>query len=258
MIMTQRLIQCRMEHKYVLWSGEVVRFLARLGPVLSDSRFRRDHGWITTVYFDRPDGHLTRKVLACPSRCLKLRLREYFTAEGVPSSPFVWIEIKERDGATSRKSRFQLHKRLVARFLRSDVGDAEILACQGPMADPYKVLGEIRRVRDISDDRELVPVGAVAYRRLALEGGDPVSRLTLDQEVSYHRGPFALYESNPSLERERLGSATHEEKAAIVELKVRGPTSPSWCDAPLRTARPAEYSKFQVLSALSVSERPVD
>lgn len=258
MIMTQRLIQCRVELKYLLWNHDVVRFLSSLGGALADPSFRRDHGRITTVYFDRDDGLLTRNVLASPERNLKLRLREYFSPAGISSSPLVWIEIKERDGITSRKSRFQLHKRLVRRFVEGTLRETDVLGCQGPRAERGRTVQAVRRARELADGSPLVPVGAVSYRRLALEGGEPGARLTLDQDVTYHRGPFDLYESVASLERDVLGPPAIQEPSAIVELKFRGTRPPGWCERGLAEARPVEYSKFQVLSAIALSEAGLD
>lgn len=255
--MSDTLIQCRIELKYLLWDDEVDALRAALRPLPSDPRFRRDEGRIATVYVDRADGFLARQAVDSPGWNLKLRLREYFTPEGLPSSPFLWVEIKERAGTTSWKSRFQLHKRLVSRFLRGELDEGLVLTCQGAGVPAGKVLGAISRIRDFASGGELVPVGAVTYRRLAIEGGDPLARLSLDEDIAYHLGPLPLDDSNPMLPPGALGPAALEERAAVAELKYRGRSIPGWCAPGLADARASEYSKFQILSALALSEQVV-
>jgi hypothetical protein len=258
MLTTQWLIQCRIERKYVLRDGEIDQVRSALRPLLSDPRFRRDQGWITSVYFDRPDGFLTRNALSNPGRNLKVRLREYFTSEGLPDSTFVWIELKDRDGSMSRKNRFQLHKRLVAQFLRGTLDEGVVLTCQGRVSDPAKVVEAVRRIREVAEEGELVPVGAVSCRRAAIEGGEPLARITMDEDVTYHLAPVALYDSIPSLDRESLGPVALHEPASIVELKFRGSSPPAWSQKVLGKAAPVDYSKFRVLSALAFCEQRVD
>lgn len=253
MVTSRCLIQCRVERKYLLEDRDVPHFLSSLGPVLSNSEFRKDQGRITSVYFDRPDRVLSRTALSSPSCNMKVRLREYFSPAGVPSSPFVWIEVKDREGATSRKNRFQLHKRLIGGFFRGEVDEGTVLTCQGGAVDPDRVVDAVRRIRGLADGEELVPVGSVSCRRLALEGGNPRARVTLDQDVAYHLPPLTL-----SLDRESLGVAALEERSSIVEIKFRGRSSPDWCRRGLGNAAPAEYSKFRILSALALCEQRVD
>src|SRR6185436_2188096 len=109
------LVRRRIELKYLLPAAKT-RELRAVLTAEPGQHFRRIGGWVTTVYFDLPDRRLARAAMERPEENLKLRLREYFDDEGAPCSPFVWIEIKERQGSSSRKSRFRLHKRLVAPF----------------------------------------------------------------------------------------------------------------------------------------------
>jgi len=132
------LVRRRIELKYLLPAAKTRELRAVLtaepGP-----HFRRIGGWVTTVYFDLPDRRLARAAMERPEENLKLRLREYFDDEGAPCCPFVWIEIKERQGSSSRKSRFRLHKRLVAPFLRGAADLTSILTCQTTGTDPSGV-----------------------------------------------------------------------------------------------------------------------
>jgi hypothetical protein len=100
----------------------------------------------------------------------------------------VWIEIKERRGDASRKSRFRLHKRLVSPFLRGEADLAIVLTCQGPETDATAVCEAIQRIQDLGGEI-WAPLGAVRYRRCSIEGGSPAGRVTLDDRISYPPGP---------------------------------------------------------------------
>jgi len=256
MLMTERCRFSCMELQYVLWAEEVEPFLARLRPPGLRATLRSDRWWISTVYLDRPDRSLSTGALACPEVRTELRLREYFTPEGEAVSPFVWVESKGQTGRSSCLTRFQLHRRLIPRFLGGDLDDEEILEGQPRFIERDRVLPAIRAVRDVSGSGSLVAAGAVSSLRLALEGGNPQARITLDRDMAYHLGPLPLSGKEPSLKRDRLGLPALEEPSGVVEIKYRGFRRPTWCEQRLDPAAgPMEYSKFQILSALGQSDR---
>lgn len=189
-----------MELKYLLSPDETDRVVARLRA----SGFPATDGLIRTTYLDRPDGRLSRQ--AGEPRNVKLRIREYG-----PAPRWLWVDVKERDGQVSSKCRFRLDPRLLDRFLDGDeVDDSQAF----------------RRARQVAGG-PLVPVGSVTYRRLAVEGGDPLARVTIDREIVYVVG------ETPVL----------EERASILELKYGG--GACWFQP---EAEPVEYSKFKVLT----------
>ncbi len=245
------LVRDRTEIKYLLSPAEGRDLLDRLHEA---PEFERQDGWVTTVYFDRPDLFLTRRAIGSPAANLKVRLREYLTVQDRPRSPFIWVEIKERDRQASRKLRFQLHKRLVRGFLAGEVDLGVILTCQD--CAPAEAVEAVRRIREVAQGR-LDPVGAVRYRRESIQDRLREARLTVDREITYHRGPLDLYDAWGALDREAAGPAAWEEPGTVAELKYRGAKPPRWCGALLGGAPPAEYSKFLVLSQLSASEASV-
>jgi VTC domain-containing protein len=255
MLMTERCSLSCVETKFLLWPDEVRPFLEGIEGFLSDPSVRRDEWRITTVYLDRPDGFLARSALACPELHVELRLREFFTLDGGPISPFIWVESKVQDRTLSSVNRFQLHRSLVPRFLRGDLSDDEIVGCQERYVESDRVLRAARAVREVVGSRKLQPAGAVTYRRSTFEGGSPLARLTLDREISYHLNPLPLVESKASLERNRLGPAALEETACVVEVKHRRSRPPDWNDGRADPPGPVEYSKFLIVSALAQSER---
>jgi hypothetical protein len=245
------LLRRRIELKYLLWPHESEAVLSRMRSALRDPRVRSTDGLIRTVYLDRPDGLLTRTASARPLRCVKLRVREYFTPEGESASPSLWIEVKERDGRLSAKRRFRLDRHLAGALLEGALDEEAVLGCQDAWADPGPAVGAWRRLREVSGAGALFPVGAVVYRRLAVERGDPVTRITLDREISYHVDHL----DREAPEWEPLGPPALREKASILEVKYRGGGPAAWCGPVPGEAGPVEYSKFGVLSALLASER---
>jgi hypothetical protein len=240
-------VRDRTEWKYVLTPEAAEQVMEA-----SKGRFlRRQDGWVTTVYFDRPDLELTRRALQSPLKNQKIRLREYFTPDDEPLSPFVWIEIKERERLSSRKRRFQLHKRLVPGFLSGDLDFSVILTCQS--GSPAPALEAFRAVRELAEG-PLIPLGAVRYRRRSLEGGVPEARLTLDRQISFYRGPIDLYVGARALDAGSVGKPLWGEPVAVVEVKTREAEPPTWCAAALRGVLPEAYSKFGVLAQLRAAE----
>jgi hypothetical protein len=246
------LVRRRIELKYLLPSA-TTRELRAVLTADPGSEYRRIGGWVTTVYFDLPDRRLARAALERPEENLKLRLREYFDDEGAPCSRFVWIEIKERQGSSSRKARFRLHKRLVGPFLKGESDLADILSCKEAGSDPSSVCETVQRIHDLAGDA-WTPFGAVRYRRCSIEGGSPAGRLTLDDRISYHLGPIALYETHAALDRRALGPAAGEEPSGVLEVKHASDALPAWCRRHVDGRDPAEYSKFLMLSKLSFAE----
>ena len=114
-----------------------------------------------------------------------------------------------------------------------------------------KALGvPVQRIHDLAGDC-WIPSGAVRYRRCSIEGGSPAGRLTLDDRISYHLGPLALYEVHESLDRRALGPVAGEEACGVMEAKHGGGALPEWCRRLVGDRASAEYSKFLMLSRLS-------
>jgi hypothetical protein len=255
MLMTERGSLTCVETKFLLWPDEIPPFLRGIDGFLSDPSVRRDEWRISTIYLDRPDGFLARSALACPELHVELRLREFFPPDGRPLSPFIWVESKVQDRTLSSVNRFQLHRRLIPRFLNGDLDEEEIVDCQERHVEPDRVARAARAVREAAGSRRLRMTGAVTYLRSTFEGGSPVARLTLDRGISYHLDPHPFSAGGASLERDRLGPASLEETACVVELKHRRSRPPDWNDGRSDPPGPVEYSKFVILSSLALSER---
>lgn len=234
MDMENDITHTRVELKYIVPAAQVEEIVARM-PALES----RSYG-VATVYYDRPDGGLTRTAVENPTRCTKVRTREY-----LDGSPYVWFEVKTRAGAWTRKARFKVEKAAVGFIL--DGGDASKapLACACP--ECLRQVGEARRcLGEISIGR-FVPVGVVCARRRTFGNADTALRFTLDRDIGYFRAPGRLYDGGIALSPEALGPALWSERDSVLELK-HGGRAPLWCGSVLRGLQPSAYSKFRTLA----------
>jgi len=231
----------RVELKYRLSSGSAEALIA--GFRAPDRSLEVRSSWVATAYLDLPDRRLLWGARSDPGTAIKLRVREYFDAEGNSRSPIVWIELKECEGNCSRKYRFPLLKTRVPKFLDGTLDTAEILSAG--QADEAVVSEAVRRIRNVAVGA-VAPVGAVRYRRFSVEGGEPHARLTVDEDISYHAGSGVT-----------LGPGLLREQGAVAEVKYADGPTPEWCRGLLGSRRPEEYSKFGVLARLILSEATV-
>jgi len=227
MRLTQDLSRSRVETKYGVTAEDVPALLDRI-----PADEREDYG-VCTLYFDRPDGTLARKALEDPLHCTKVRAREYEA-----NSPWIWFEVKTREGRWTRKSRLKLTRSEASRLIsRNDAaGWSSVPAGREEDADARLFLEEALH-------GELVPVGAVyAYRRSFFLKRDLV-RITLDLDIAYHR---------PSPEPDAPGTdgmrgpLLWREPEPILEVKHVG-CVPRTCLDLLGRLKPSNYSKFRNL-----------
>ena len=243
-----RLTADREEQKYLLPSAAARALADALDARLRSHRFRGDGAnvlpgarhFVTTIYFDTPARELYR--LAAAPVNLKLRAKEYYDLHPamvevatdprqlVRYQPILWLELKAREHARTRKHRVAVAKREVAAFLRS--------------------AGFAALCRDLAPPAALAPSCLVNYRRRAWQDEADQLRVTLDLHVAFHVVPDDLLTRTTPLVRETLPPPAHIESHAIVEVKSTTASIPAWLTATLvdLDATPAAYSKFAAAS----------
>jgi len=227
MRLTLDLSRSRVEMKYGVAAEDVPSLLRRI-----PADEREDYG-VRTLYFDRPDGSLARKAIDDPLHCTKVRIREY--ADG---SPWVWFEVKTREGRWTRKSRLRLGREDAARCLAG---------FDGPFGRPEREPGEddadARLFLDEARRGSLIAVGSVHATRRSFLLKKSLVRLTLDLEIAYYRpaaAPFTREASGMS------GPLLRKEEEPVLELKHVGCVPKSCLDL-VEGLRPSNYSKFRNL-----------
>jgi hypothetical protein len=264
----ERLTADRDETKYLVPGDRVPPLLTLLGKHLPRHRFTGEganllpDAWhmVTTIYLDTPARTHYRAAVGDIDHNVKVRAKEYYDlhpslaelatdpADIVRYQPWVWFEMKRRDGARTIKHRFRLPKREVPACLAGGHVVPEALAL--PVTGLAPAESERAGIREIvAYCRELgAPLSAnclVNYRRLSWQKPDGDLRVTLDSELAFYAVPDDLWHRRRALVRDALGTARGGEPHAILEIKARS-AQPAWLESFLIAANvaPVRFSKF--------------
>lgn len=237
----------RAEHKYFLSPAHARVFVDRATEQLGQHRFRganantlpRPVHYVTTLYFDTQSREIAQ---ACEHGDVnvKVRAREYYDehpdltelatsrADVVRHDPHVWLEVKTRTGATTRKVRFALPTREVSAFLSEGVISEATLARQratwGESADEvFRELGELCT----QTAEPLQPDCLAHYRRRAWQDPAAALRITLDTRLRFYRPPPDMFSELQSLRDAVAGPPVAQLSSYLVEIKLRS-EEPQW------------------------------
>jgi hypothetical protein len=241
MRLPQDLCRSRVETKYGVAAEDVPALLSRIRADL-----REEYG-VHTLYFDRADGSLVRKALEDPMHCTKVRIRDY--GDG---SPWVWFEVKTREGCWTRKSRIRLSREEAARCLAG-------AGPERPRADPGRDPGEgdaqARLLLEEAQRGNLVALGSVSASRRSFLLHQSQVRITLDLDIAYHRpGALPLAGEASGIP----GPLLRKESRPVLEMKHVGFVPPGCLDL-VQGLRPTNDSKFlNLLRCLSESDGVAD
>jgi hypothetical protein len=259
----------RVELKYKLTPAHAAEFSRGLTDHVTEHRFEgkgenrstRAQHYVTTIYFDTASRALYRAVHGDDDN-LKIRAREYYdlppellelathAGEIARGNSVLWVEIKGKYHGRTYKRRVGIPKSDVAAFFeRGEVSEAmlEIQRKQrGAAADD--VIAELLRLRE-QHAEPLRPSCLVNYRRAAFQNETNSLRITLDQHLACFAPTPELLAEPRALLREMLGTPAYEERAIVLEVKVKEEL-PDWLQDLLQRARAERttYSKFMAAS----------
>lgn len=253
----------REETKYLVPGALVDGIVRAVSRHLDSHRFTGEganrlpdpHHFVTTIYFDTPSRRHFHAAVGSMTQNVKIRAKEYYDmhpslaelatdpTQIVKGQPWVWFEIKRRNGAQTTKRRFRLPKKDMPRVLQAQCLSAEALleterdtaaAGLSELADYVQSLGEPLNANTL-----------VHYRRLSWQNPDSTLRVTLDLGLSFHSPPNDLWTRDQALLRSALGSLRHPFGSAVLEVKRRAPL-PAWLTEALEQAQlePKSFSKF--------------
>lgn len=260
-----KMFEERSEQVYFLRAESTQRFIEGVSAHLDVDAFGRKESdptespahYITTLYFDSDTQEIAR---ACEggTEGVRLRAREYYDhlpEQGIRREPLLWLEVKTRNGASTRKVRFAIPSHEVQTVLSDGVITERMLHFEsrawGQSAEA--VLREIAELC-MHTAGPLKPDCMAHYRRQAWQDTDETLRITLDTELAFHRPP-----ANPFQGGLTLAEAISEPPVArllhsLVEIKARG-EPPDWlrnliADVGLDPAREGSgsFSKFVAAS----------
>ncbi|HYO95483.1 MAG TPA: VTC domain-containing protein [Polyangiaceae bacterium] len=262
----ERMTAEREETKYLVSASAMGSLAALLNERLPAHHFTGEganvlpdpHHFVTTVYFDTASHAHLRAALSDVEHNVKVRAKEYYDvhpslaelatdpAQIVRYQPWMWFELKRREGATTSKRRFRLPKREVPAFFSGQCSISE----QSLSLDPSEVAcaGEI--VAYFAKLQEpLLASCVVNYRRFSWQDAQGALRVTIDLGLSFYAPPGDLWSRERALVRSTLGTAAGTERCAVLEVKRRGPL-PEWLTRALSSeeVRPLPFSKFVAAS----------
>jgi hypothetical protein len=250
----------REETKYLVPEDGVDCLVSALGQVLACHRFSGEHAnllpdprhFVTTVYFDTPGRVHFRLASSNLENNVKLRAKEYYDlhpslaelatdpSEILRYQPWLWFELKRREGQRTAKRRVRLRKLDLPRFLAGDYTLADL--SQGPRA-----VKDWEQIVDYCQNlAEPVLVSClVNYQRFSWQDETGAIRVTVDYDLAFYAPPLDLWTRQTPLVAGTLGPVRGRHRVVLVEVKRRG-ALPCWLDSTLERAgaRPAVFSKF--------------
>lgn len=264
----ERMTAERVEIKYLV-SPEQVPFLIReLSVHLPSHRFTGEganrlpdpHHFVTTIYFDSPSRMHYRAAIGDLEHNVKVRAKEYYDLHPslaelatdpkqiVRYQPWLWFELKRREGARTLKRRLRLPKKRVPVLLAAGqlVPEAFSDSSDGAGTSPEEIREVTRYCESLGEP--LSASSVVNYRRLSFQDRVGELRVTVDLGLSFFSPPADLWTRGYALVRNTLGAPCGGLREAVLEVKRRE-VSPAWLkDVLERVGEPLPFSKFVAAS----------
>lgn len=186
--------------------------------------------YITTLYFDSDTRALAR---ACEAGTedVRLRAREYcdqLPNYGIRREPLLWLEVKTRNGPSTRKVRFAIPSVDVETALGDGVISERLYLQRQtrPWGESAElVLHEIAQL--CMNTGPLKPDCMSHYRRRAWQDANETLRITLDTELAFYRAPDNLRWRDTTLTEAIAEPPVAQLRHSLVEIKARD-EHPDW------------------------------
>jgi hypothetical protein len=254
----------REETKYLVSAERLPALTRALTARLDAHRFTGESAnrlpgaqhFTTTIYFDTPSRGYYLAALGNQQSNVKIRAKEYYDLH--PSlaelatdpeqilryQPWLWFELKRREGSTTSKRRFRFPKAAAATLFDQATPPTGLRQGGQEQADAETLIAHVR-----SQPERVVPSALVNYRRLSFQNPESTLRVTIDLGLAFFRVPADLFRRTRPLSRSALGAPAGSEHRAVVEVKRRAPL-PAWLVQALDDASATHfsYSKFVAAS----------
>jgi len=250
----------REETKYLVELLDLPALLAAITSRLQPHRFTGEAAnllpgaqhFVTTVYFDTKSLSYFAAAQNNQQNHLKIRAKEYYDLH--PSlaelatdpeqilryQPWLWFELKRREGAVTSKRRFRFPKSAAASLFDEQRAAVGLPEAGSERADAEALIAHVR-----AQAEPILPSALVNYRRLAFQNPASTLRVTVDLGLAFFPVPADLFRRPRPLSKSELGPAAGAEPRAVVEVKRREPL-PSWLTHALAEAcgGAVGFSKF--------------
>jgi hypothetical protein len=254
----------REETKYLVVARELATLSRAVSSRLTAHRFTGESAnrlpgaqhFVTTIYFDTPSFSYFAAAKSSAQSNVKIRAKEYYDLH--PSlaelatdpeqilryQPWLWFELKRREGLTTSKRRFRFPKSAAATLFDENRTPEGLVQSGSELSDAEFLIGHVR-----AQSERVVPSAIVNYRRLAFQNEDATLRVTIDVGLSFFGVPPDLFRRTRPLSKSELGKPAGVEPRAVIEVKRLTPL-PSWLTQALADAGggAANFSKFVAAS----------
>jgi hypothetical protein len=254
----------RVETKYLVSPAELPALTRAISSKLDAHRFTGEAAnrlpgaqhFVTTIYFDTPTRAYFGAAKHNQQSNLKIRAKEYYDLH--PSlaelatdpeqilryQPWLWFELKRREGVSTSKRRFRFPKAAAATLFDEHRAPVGLPESGTEREDADALIGHVH-----AQAERVVPSAIVNYRRLSFQNPDSTLRVTIDLGLSFFPVPADLFRRSRPLSKSELGKPAGVEPRAVVEVKRRA-FLPSWLEQALTSAAgsPVNFSKFTAAS----------
>jgi hypothetical protein len=254
----------REETKYLVGARELSTLSRAVAAHLTTHRFTGEAAnrlpgaqhFVTTIYFDTPSLSYFTAAKSSAQSNVKIRAKEYYDLH--PSlaelatdpeqilryQPWLWFELKRREGLTTSKRRFRFPKTAAATLFDENRVPDGLLHGGSEQSDAEFLISHVR-----AQSERVAPSAIVNYRRLAFQNEDATLRVTIDVGLSFFPVPAGLFRRTRPLSKSELGKPAGAEPRAVVEIKRRC-ALPSWLTQALSDtgSSATSFSKFVAAS----------
>jgi hypothetical protein len=254
----------RVETKYLVSPADLPALTRAISSKLDAHRFTGEAAnrlpgaqhFVTTIYFDTPTRAYFGAAQHNQQSNLKIRAKEYYDLH--PSlaelatdpeqilryQPWLWFELKRREGVSTSKRRFRFPKAAAATLFDEHRAPVGLPESGTEREDADALIGHVH-----AQAERVVPSAIVNYRRLSFQNPDSTLRVTIDLGLSFFPVPADLFRRSRPLSKSELGKPAGVEPRAVVEVKRRA-FLPSWLEQALTSAAgsPVNFSKFTAAS----------
>jgi len=254
----------REETKYLLDKRELPSVLSEIATHLDAHRYSGEAAnrlpgaehFVTTIYFDTQARAYFKAARLNQRSNIKIRAKEYYDvhpslaelatdpAQILRYQPWLWFELKRREGLVTSKRRFRFPKTAAATLFEQQHAPELLQQDATERADAEALIAHVR-----SQAEPIEPSTIVNYRRLSFQNPDSTLRVTLDLGLAFFAVPSDLFRRTRPLSRAELGKPAGVEPRVVVEIKRLCPL-PSWLTEALARsgASPVSFSKFVAAS----------
>ncbi len=250
----------RVETKYLIDASRLPALKRAIAAELESHRFTGEAAnrlpdaqhFVTTIYFDTPSAHYFKAAKSSAQSNVKIRAKEYYDLH--PSlaelatdpeqilryQPWLWFELKRREGQTTSKRRFRFPKAAAGALFDDNREPYDL-----PQAGQERSDAEALMAHVSAQGERIAPSAIVNYQRLSFQNPDSTLRVTIDLGLSFFAVPADLFRRARPLSRGELGRPAGVEPRAVIEVKRRS-ALPAWLEQALARAsgQSVSFSKF--------------